>query len=175
MNQNPYQPPYPPPNQPYGAPPQGYAPQGPYPHPGVPTAEDESNLNTLAICHYIYGGFMALGGLVGVVYVIIGIALAASSLGASGGGPGGPPPAAIGGIFAFFGGVISLFIWAMAALVVYSGMSLKKRQRKTLSLVMACVCCMNIPLGTALGVFTLIVLNKPGVKAIYDRVAYYGA
>ena len=40
---------------------------------------------------------------------------------------------------------------------------------------MACVCCVNIPLGTALGVFTLIVLSRPGVKAIYDRVAYYGA
>ncbi|MGH7294773.1 MAG: hypothetical protein ACRELB_07570 [Polyangiaceae bacterium] len=73
MNQNPY----PPPNQPYGSPPQGYPPAG-YPPPGYPppagyaqpagpTAEDENNLNTLAICHYIYGGFMALGGLVGVI------------------------------------------------------------------------------------------------------------
>ncbi|HEY1697493.1 MAG TPA: hypothetical protein VGG39_35265 [Polyangiaceae bacterium] len=177
MNQYPNQ--YPPPNQPYGTPQPGfgpgYAPAGfPMPHPGMPTAEDESNLNVLSICHFIYGGFFALGGLVGIVYVVIGVFLAAGSMGAAG-GTGGPPPAAIGGIVAMFGGIISLVIWVMAALVIYSGFSLRKRRRRTLSFVMACLCCLNIPLGTALGVFTLIVLSKPGVKAIYDRVAYYGA
>ena len=54
-------------------------------------------------------------------------------------------------------------------------MSLKKRQKRTFSFVIACICCMNIPLGTALGVFTLVVLSRQSVKAIYDRVAYYGA
>jgi hypothetical protein len=34
---------------------------------------------------------------------------------------------------------------------------------------------MNIPLGTTLGVFTLVVLSRASVKALYDRVAYYGA
>jgi hypothetical protein len=53
-------------------------------------------------------------------------------------------------------------------------MNLKRRQKRTFSLVMACMCCMNIPLGTALGVFTLVVLSRQSVKAIYDRVAYYG-
>lgn len=176
MNQNPY--PYPPPNQPYGVPPQGYPPPGYPPQGGYapqgPTAEDENNLNTLSICHFIYGGFMALGGLVGVIYVVLGVVLATASM-SGGSAPGGPPPAAIGGIFAAFGAAISIFIWASAALVIYSGMSLKKRRRRTLSLVMACICCLNIPMGTALGVFTLVVLSRPGVKALYDRVAYYGS
>jgi len=162
--------PYPPPNMPYGQPPpQGY-PQQPPP----PTAEDESQLNTLAICHYIYAGMLGLFGVFGLIYVAIGIAVAASSMG-GGAGAGGPPPAAIGGVVAAIGGFITLFLWAKAGCVVYSGMSLKKRQKRTFSFVVACLCCMNIPLGTALGIFTLVVLSRQSVKAIYDRVAYYGA
>lgn len=170
---------YPPPNMPYGQPPpQGYAqppPQG-YPHPPPPpTAEDESQLNTLAICHYIYAGMLGLFGIFGLIYVVFGVILATASLGASGSGPGGPPPAAIGGVVAAIGGFITFFLWAKAACVAYSGISLKKRQKRTFSFVIACICCMNIPLGTALGVFTLVVLSRQSVKAIYDRVAYYGA
>jgi hypothetical protein len=178
---NPYPNQYPPPNSPYGAPPGGFGPGYPpgpgFPQPqaGVPTPEDESNLNVLAICHYVYGGFHAVGGLFGIIYVVIGLMIAAGGMGAGASAGGGPPPAAIGGIVAVFGGVISLFIWVMAALVIYSGVSLKKRRRRTLSFVTACICCLNVPLGTALGVFTIIVLNRAGVKAIYDRIAYYGA
>lgn len=162
---------YPPPNMPYAQPPpQGY-PQQPPP----PTAEDDSQLNTLAICHYIYAGMLGLFGIIGLIYVVFGVILATASLGASGGGHGGPPPAAIGGVVAAIGGFITFFLWAKAACVAYSGMNLKKRHKRTFSFVIACICCMNIPLGTALGVFTLVVLSRQSVKAIYDRVAYYGA
>ncbi len=161
---------YPPPNAPYGQPP----PQG-YPQPPQPTAEDESQLNTLAICHYIYSGMLGLFGLFGLIYVAIGLALAAGSMGPGGAAHGGPPPAAIGGVVAAIGGFVTLFLWAKAACVAYSGISIKKRQRRTFSVVVACICCVNIPLGTALGVFTLVVLSRQSVKAIYDRVAYYGA
>jgi hypothetical protein len=161
---------YPPPNMPYAQPP----PQG-YPQPPPPTAEDDSQLNTLAICHYIYAGMLGLFGIFGLIYVVFGVILATASLGASGSGPGGPPPAAIGGVVAAIGGFITFFLWAKAACVAYSGISLKKRQKRTFSFVIACICCMNIPLGTALGVFTLVVLSRQSVKAIYDRVAYYGA
>ncbi|MGD0523636.1 MAG: hypothetical protein ABSE49_00760 [Polyangiaceae bacterium] len=162
--------PYPPPNAPYAQPPpQGY-PQAPPP----PTAEDESQLNTLSICHYIYAGLLGVFGIFGIIYVIFGVLLATASLG-GGGSPGGPPPAAVGGIVAAIGGFITLLLWAKAACVAYSGMNLKKRQKRTFSFVIACICCMNIPLGTALGIFTLVVLSRQSVRAIYDRVAYYGA
>jgi hypothetical protein len=161
---------YPPPNAPYAQPPpQGY-PQPPPP----PTAEDENQLNILSICHYIYAGLLGVFGLFGLIYVAIGIALAAGSMGGGGAAHGGPPPAAIGGVVAAIGGFITLLLWAKAGCVTYSGMNLKRRQKRTFSLVMACMCCMNIPLGTALGVFTLVVLSRQSVKAIYDRVAYYG-
>jgi hypothetical protein len=171
LNQNPYQPPYPPQNAPYGPPQQPQ--QQPY-YPAMPTAEDDANLNALAICHFIYAGLLGLGSLLGMVYVVFGVFIAATAMsGASAGG--GPTPAAVGGIFAVIGGGIMLLLLTKAALVLYSGLNLRKRRRRTFSFVMACICCINIPLGTALGIFTLVVLSRPSVKAIYDRVAYYGA
>ena len=35
------------------------------------------------------------------------------------------------------------------------------------SLVIAALCCLNMPLGTVLGVFTFIVLTRDSVKAQY--------
>jgi hypothetical protein len=140
----------------------------------MPGAEDEGHLNTLAICHFIYGGLVGLGGLFGIIYVALGLFMAAGSMGASG-GAGGPPPAAVGGILAAIGGFITLFLWALAGCVVYSGLSLRRRRRRVFSIVVACFCCMNIPLGTALGVFTLLVLARESVKRLYERIAYYGS
>jgi hypothetical protein len=139
----------------------------------MPSAEDESHLNTLAICHYVYAGLVSVGGLIGLVYVAIGIFLA-SNMPTTGHGASGPPPAAIGGIVAALGAFVVLFAWACAALVVYSGISLRKRQRRTLSFVVACLCCINIPFGTALGIFTLVVLSRASVKALYERSSQYG-
>jgi hypothetical protein len=162
--------PYSPPNQPYGVPPpQGYAPTG-------PTQEDASHLNTLAICHFVYGGFLAFLGLIGLVYVGVGVLVAANmSVPSAHGTSPGPPAAAIGGLIAVIGGAIMLFVWAKAAFVIYSGMCLKRRQKRVLSMVAACLCCIYFPLGTVLGAFTLVVLSRASVKALYERVAYYGA
>jgi hypothetical protein len=39
-----------------------------------------------------------------------------------------------------------------------------------LAFVTACLSCMNVPIGTALGVFAILVLNRPSVKALFGRV-----
>ena len=36
-------------------------------------------------------------------------------------------------------------------------------------MVIAGVCCMFMPLGTILGVFTLVTLNKDSVKELFDQ------
>src|SRR4051812_40953640 len=52
-------------------------------------------------------------------------------------------------------------------LILYSRICIKERKHRTFSLVMAVVNCLCIPFGTALGVFTLIILQRPSVKALY--------
>jgi hypothetical protein len=36
-------------------------------------------------------------------------------------------------------------------------------------MVIAIITCLSVPLGTALGVFTLIVLARPSVKQLFER------
>ena len=78
-----------------------------------------------------------------------------------------PPPEFLGWLFAGIGTFITLFAWTVAGLTLYSGRCLKRRQKRTLSLVTAGLNCLQIPLGTALGIFTFIVLNRPSVQALY--------
>ena len=44
---------------------------------------------------------------------------------------------------------------------------LRGRRHRTFSLIVAGINCLGIPLGTILGVFTLIVLLRPSVRTLY--------
>jgi hypothetical protein len=170
----------PPPYGPYTQPQQGYGPQPGYGQPPPygsgydgqppfqPRNDDAQHLTALSICTFVYAGLVAMMGLFGLIYVVMGIVMATSM---PPGPAGGPPAAAIGGIFAVFGGIFTLVGLAMAVVLVMSGLALRKRQRRNLSFVVACLICINIPFGTLLGVFTLIVLSRASVKALYDQRA----
>ena len=128
--------------------------------------EDEQHLNVLAICHFVYAGLLGLAGMVGIVYVIVGVVMAAAvaSSGASGGAGAG---AAFAGIFAFIGGLVTLLLWGKATCLIISAMGMRRRRRRTFSFVIACISCAAVPLGTVLGIFTILVLSRPSVKAMY--------
>ena len=166
---------YPPPG-PYGAPP-GYPayPQPAYPYASPATeAQDIGHLNMLAVFHFVYAGLLGLLGLFFVIYIVIGVAMVTSA-GSGGGASGGPPPEAIGGIFALVGVLAMFFTWGKAVLVIGSGVSLRAHRRLTLSYVVACLTCLNVPIGTALGIATIMALNRPSVKALYQETERAGA
>jgi hypothetical protein len=85
------------------------------------------------------------------------------------GGAGGPPPE-IGWIFIVGGGVFSLVVWSMAACTLFAAYNLSKKQRYLFCFVIACISCASVPLGTILGVFTIVVLARPGVKELFDNL-----
>jgi hypothetical protein len=58
--------------------------------------------------------------------------------------------------------------WGFAACLVLAGRSLRDRRRYLFCLVMAgLMCVLCNPLGTILGVFTIIVLVRPSVKELF--------
>ena len=59
------------------------------------------------------------------------------------------------------------FTWGLAICLILSGRYMNRRKHLTFSIVIAAICCLQIPFGTILGVFTLIVLSRPSVKAMY--------
>jgi hypothetical protein len=129
---------------------------------------DEEHLRLLSIGHYITGGLcIAFASIFIFHFVFI---LAAALYPEMFSGPGQPhqgPPDGFFTIFAVVFGMIILAGWIFGGLTIYVGRCIKKRMRRTLTFVMACLNIMFIPFGTVLGVFTLIVLSRPNVKRLY--------
>lgn len=64
--------------------------------------------------------------------------------------------------------VIGLLLVALGTANVLSGLFIRKRKNRTFSFIIAGINCMQFPFGTALGVFTFIVLSRISVKMEYD-------
>ncbi|MCB0824718.1 MAG: hypothetical protein KDC26_00870 [Armatimonadetes bacterium] len=127
---------------------------------------DSGNLNTLSIFWYIVAGLFVLGSLVGIATLLfIGGEVASASQSV----PQQPEMQDL------FGPFLSLsFISVLPALIVTllggvlcgaTGYCLRKRSGYILITIMSGISCLNIPLGTILGVLTLVEINKPEIKS----------
>jgi hypothetical protein len=70
-------------------------------------------------------------------------------------------------LFVIMGGIFFVLGWTYAILVFFAGRFIARRKNYTYCFVVACVECLLMPMGTVLGVFSIIVLNRPGVKALF--------
>jgi hypothetical protein len=128
---------------------------------------DEDQLKLLTIFHYVVAGLAAMFALFPVIHLAMGIFFVVSAHHHPSSPGQSPPPVWFGWIFII---VASLFIAAgltMSALILATGRSLARRKRHGFCLVTACVECLFMPFGTALGVFTIIVLNRASVKQLF--------
>ena len=135
---------------------------------GATVDQDEEHLRLLAIFHYVVGGIMAFFACFGLIYVAMGLVFVSTPQAFNPARAAGPPPEVFGLLFAVVGGVVVLVGWTVAALLIFAGRSLARRKRYVFCLVMAAIACLFMPLGTVLGVFTLIVLMRPSVKALFS-------
>ncbi|HSO24283.1 MAG TPA: hypothetical protein VLT81_15355 [Chondromyces sp.] len=126
---------------------------------------DLEHLKLLSIFHYVAAGMAALVACIPFIHFFMGLAMA---LGAFDEGDPATRPVGLG-IMAF----AALFIaagWTLAALMALAGRSLAQRKRYTFCLVMGGVECLFMPVGTVLGVFTIIVLVRDSVKKLFQNV-----
>lgn len=147
-----------------------YAPPPYPPYPAPPamlSKQDEDQLNVLSILFYVYAAFVGLTG-----FAIGGVAvLPAILIPASVGAHGRAGAFVVGGVFLVIFGALALLLAAKAVVMVLAGRAMAQRSGYTMCMVGACVALMNIPLGTALGIFTITVLQKPTVKARFAHGA----
>ena len=145
------------------------------PNPAVPVfgPQDATQLRQLAIGHYVVAGLMAVFSLIFILHIVLGIAMLSGSLPMkSGGEPSSPEEQQfVGWLFTVMGVCIVLGGLTLAGFVAYAGRCLSRRRRHLLCLIAAGLACLFTPVGTVLGVFSLITLLRPQVKAAFDPPA----
>jgi hypothetical protein len=120
------------------------APTGPNPM--------ETHVKVIGILDIVFGCLAALGAL--VLLLIFGIGSAVTGANKT--------PAWLPGFLAGLGIVFSVFAALFAVLFILAGTKLvgHRRSGKVWGIVAACVQLLSFPLGTALGIYALVILTK---------------
>ena len=129
--------------------------------------KDQEHLRLLSIFHYVVGGVSVVFACFPIIHLIVGIFFVVSPehlANKSGNGP----PAFLGWFFILIASLFILFGLIYATCLFLSGRFLNKRKHYLFCLVVAGFNCLYIPLGTILGVFTIIVLMRPSVKKLFE-------
>jgi hypothetical protein len=128
---------------------------------------DSEHLRLLAIFHYVVAGLAVLSSFFPLLYSAMGgfMLYAAHHPGPSN---QQQQPAILGWIFIAVGALLFLAGLAMAICILIAGRSLARQRGYWFALIVACIECLFIPFGTILGVFTIIVLSREPVKALFS-------
>lgn len=130
------------------------------------TESDEEQLKLLSIFHYVLAGLTAFMGLLPLLYVLIGaFAVGASILHEA--GEGAHAVMITGAMLVAFGLLLAIVIFAFAFVKFLVARFLVRHQNYTFCLIYAIVELLFVPLGTVLGIFTLIVLSRPHIKSAF--------
>jgi hypothetical protein len=131
------------------------------------TEQDRQYLQLLSIFHYVVGGLTALIGCFPIFHLTIGLSMLFGGF-MTADMEGVVFSTLFGLLFTLIPLLIILFFWGLAAATAVSGYFIQTRQRRIFSIVIAAINCAMFPFGTVLGVFTIIVLARPSVVALYE-------
>jgi hypothetical protein len=130
-------------------------------------ARDTEHLNLLSIFYFILAGLGAIGvGFAGVHFAFMRAIFTRPDLWKN--QKNGPPPSFVTDL------ILWLFAFALAMIVIVTvlnllaGIFIRQRRHRMFSLVVGALNCLQVPFGTALGVFTIIVLTRDSVRRLYE-------
>jgi hypothetical protein len=137
------------------------------PLPGNQRNVDIDHLNLLSIFHFVGAGFAVLGMLFLIAhYEIMNSVFSNPAMWNN--GKSVPPPDVFFAMMKWMYGAAALWFIASLVLNLLSGIFLRTRENRTFSFVVAAINCIHMPLGTILGVFTIIVLSRQSVRELYE-------
>ena len=125
--------------------------------------ENDKQLDLLGLFHFILGGLTALFACLPLIHVGVGAALLLGTFDS-----GEAAPRFVGWIFVLMGSLFVLGGWALAAAMIAAGRMLRRRKSRTACQVIAALECLLMPLGTLLGVFTLMALSQDRAQELFD-------
>ena len=133
-----------------------------------PGSEDEYHLDLLGTFHWILAGLTAVVGLFPIIHVLFGLVAVVGSIVSDTVEPQARGMGVFMGImFMLIGSAIIVTFWVIAFCLYLSGSYLKAHKNHTFCLVIAVLICFSFPLGTTLGVFTIVVLVRPSVRQLF--------
>jgi hypothetical protein len=128
-------------------------------------SDDIQQLKVLSIVYYVFAGLLTLVSCCPSIYIGIGIAMASGAMDQ----PGHVnPPREMGIFVAVFGLAFMAIPLMLAVAMAIAGFKLSRYRSYVYCLVCAAIACILFPLGTAVGVLSLIVLMRPSVKGMFD-------
>jgi len=130
--------------------------------------QDAQNLETLKIFHYVFAGLTALAGCFPIIHLVLGIFFVVAGTSPNK-GTDPLPPAIFGWFFIAVAAVLIVTFWTLAAVTFTAARRLGQRRSRTFCLVVAAILCLMMPLGTVLGIFTILLLQKPNVRAMFGE------
>ena len=143
--------------------------------PGTPPEQrsvDNRHLSTLSILHFVGAGLAFLGlGFVGLHYALMGTVFNNPDLWK---GAAQPPPADFFAVFKWIYVVLAAWYGTSLVLNLLAGVYLRRKVHRTFCFVVAGMNCLHMPLGTILGIFTIIVLARDSVRAAFTSGAIDG-
>lgn len=130
-----------------------------------PGSDDLEHLRLLSIFHYILGGLTGLMSLFPVLHLVLFSVILSDPEVQS------EPAAEVALTFMLvMTGAMILAGLTFAVCLVLAGRYLAARTHYSYCLVMAGISCLLVPLGTVLGIFTILVLLRPTVKERFKPV-----
>ena len=127
--------------------------------------EELKRLSLLSKLNYVMSGLIALFSCFPLVHVVLGLMILTGKLPPSQGGTA--PPVFVGWLFLLVGSLIILLGWGTAFCVFLAGRKLARCKNWTFCIAVAAVQIMMVPLGTLLGVCTIVTLIKEPVKQMF--------
>jgi outer membrane lipoprotein-sorting protein len=127
---------------------------------------DREHVKLLAIFHFVFAGLAFVGiGFLGVHYAIMHTVFSNPDIWKS--QPQVMPPKAFLDAFIWFYLFMGVLLLTGLVLNVLSGLFLLQKRNRLFSIIIGGLNCLQIPFGTALGVFTILVLSRDSVRQLY--------
>lgn len=126
------------------------------------TQQDADQLRLISIFHYIWGAMTMLWGCFPLIHVGMGILilLMPDKMNAK----NDPASGLVATMFIIIGSAIILAFWTIGILTLIGGKKLSRRSGYKFCYAVGIINCLLMPIGTVLGVFTILVLSRPTVK-----------
>jgi len=130
---------------------------------------DDKDIKVLSILHLVFSGFMLFSFLVTTLQRrMINSFPASEAFSPINGGSGSSQTP---GVFSMFSNIIwfmGLFFICMFVANMASAYFMRSRLYRTFSVVIAGLNCLFVPVGTALGIYTLMVMHRDPVISLYS-------